>query len=120
MSVSILGQGPILIASLQGDLTDSQWSELCSSLLQRVGQRRSKGVVLDVSAMEIMDSFATRTLRALAQMLRLRGAETVVVGIQPDVAYAMARLGLRMTGAKTAIDLDEGLEALRTIAGKSA
>lgn len=112
MPVPILKQGAFLIASIQTELADSEWDQFRDALLDKVGVYRSQGVVIDVSAMDVMDSFATRTLRALALMLRLRGAETVVVGIQPEVAQAMAQLGLRLEDATTALDLEEGLELL--------
>jgi len=67
-------------------------------------------VVIDVSALDVMDSFATRTLRGIAETTKLRGANTVVVGIQPDVAFAMIQLGLTLDGVATGLDLDEGLE----------
>jgi rsbT antagonist protein RsbS len=73
---------------------------------------RARGVVIDVTALDVMDSFATRTLRGLAAATRLRGAETVVVGIQPEVAIALVQLGLDLEGVPTALDLEEGMELL--------
>ena len=64
---------------------------------------------MDVTVLDVMDSFASRTLRDLAHMTRLRGAETVIVGIQPEVAFAMVQLGLTLEGVDTALDLEEGL-----------
>lgn len=113
MTIPILKLGPHLIASLGPELSDSQWDALRDALLDRVGKLRSTGAVIDVSAMQVMDSFATRTLGAIAQMLRLRGARCVVVGIQPEVAYTMAQLGLRLQGTHTALDLEEGLAHLQ-------
>ena len=78
----------------------------------KVGRFRSRGVIIDVTVLDVIDSFATRTLRAVAQMLKLRGAETVIVGIQPDVAFAMVQLGLTLEGVGTALDLEEGLAHL--------
>ena len=112
MPVPILKLGRYQIATVQSALADSEWVAFREELLERVGRFRSAGVVVDVSSMDVMDSFATRTLRTLAQMLRLRGAETVIVGVQPEVAYAMAQLGLRLEDAATALDLEEGLEEL--------
>jgi rsbT antagonist protein RsbS len=71
------------------------------------------GVVIDVSALDVMDSFATRTLRGIAQTTRLRGADTVIVGIQPEVAFSMVQLGLTLDGIATALDLEEGCARLR-------
>jgi rsbT antagonist protein RsbS len=76
---------------------------------ERVGRFRSRGVVLDVMALDVLDSFATRTLRSIAYTAKLRGAHTVVVGIQPDVAFSMVQLGLTLEGVATALDLEEGL-----------
>jgi rsbT antagonist protein RsbS len=81
-------------------------------MVERVVVSRSLGVIIDVTAMDIMDSFASRTLREVAQMIRLRGAETVIVGIQPEVAFAMVQLGITLEGVVTALDLEEGLEYL--------
>jgi rsbT antagonist protein RsbS len=69
--------------------------------------------VLDVGALDVIDSFAARTLRSIAHMVKLRGARAVIVGIQPDVAFAMVQLGLTLEDVETALDLDEGLEQLR-------
>jgi rsbT antagonist protein RsbS len=77
-----------------------------------VGQFRSRGVIIDVTVLDVIDSFATRTLRGVAHMLKLRGADTVIVGIQPDVAFAMVQLGLTLEGVGTALDLEEGLAFL--------
>lgn len=112
MQVPILKQGDYLIASVQVALTDADLIQLRDSLSGRVGQHRSRGVIVDVSALDVMDSFACRTLRGIAQMVRLRGAETVIVGIQPEVAFAMIQLGLRLDGVETALDLEEGLTML--------
>jgi rsbT antagonist protein RsbS len=112
MPVPILKQGEFLIVSVQAALTDRDLVDLKNELAEKVGQLRSKGVVIDVSLLDVMDSFATRTLRGIAQTTKLRGANTVIVGIQPDVAFAMVQLGLALEGVDTALDLDEGLELL--------
>src|ERR1044071_4957652 len=112
MQVPILKQGGYLIASIQSVLSDSDLVQLRDNLGQRVGTYRSRGVIIDVTVLDVIDSFATRTLRAVAHMLKLRGAETVIVGIQPDVAFAMVQLGLTLEGVGTALDLEEGLAYL--------
>lgn len=109
MPVPILKQGPYLIASIQSALTDSDLIQLRDALVGQVGSYRSRGVIVDVTALDVLDSFASRTLRDLAHMIRLRGAETVIVGIQPEVAFTMVRLGLTLEGVATALDLEEGL-----------
>lgn len=112
MAVPILKQGAVLIASVQSALTDADFTRLQADLAEKVGQYRSRGVVIDVTALDVLDSFATRTLRAVAETTKLRGAATVVVGIQPQVAFAMVELGLTLDGVATALDLEEGLELL--------
>ncbi len=112
MPVPILKQGGYLIASIQSVLSDSDLVELRDSLGERVGTYRARGVIIDVTVLDVIDSFATRTLRTIAHMLKLRGAETVIVGIQPDVAFAMVQLGLTLEGIGTALDLEEGLAHL--------
>ncbi len=115
MPVPILAQAPYLIASVQDALTDADLIGLQDSLLYEAQRRRCHGVVVDVTALDVMDSFSTQTLRSLAAMLRLRGVETVIVGIQPSVAMAMVQLGLTMLDVRTALDLEEGLACLRAI-----
>lgn len=112
MEVPILKQGQYLIASIQAALSDQDLIQLRDALAQKVGQFRSRGVIVDVTVLDVMDSFASRTLRDLAHMTRLRGAETVIVGIQPEVAFAMVQLGLTLEGVDTALDLEEGLAFL--------
>jgi len=119
VGVPILKQGDFLIASIQAALSDKDLMDLRDELAERVGRFRTRGVVVDVTALDVLDSFATRTLRGLAYTTRLRGAHTVVVGIQPDVAFAMVQLGLNLDGVETALDLEEGLRLLRARIRKS-
>jgi rsbT antagonist protein RsbS len=114
MAVPILKIGDVLIVSMQAALTDRDLVELKDDLASTVGRLRSRGVVVDVSALDVMDSFATRTMRGIAHTTKLRGAETVIVGIQPDVAFAMVQLGLDLEGVTTALDLEDGMEMLAT------
>ena len=120
MQVPILKQGDYLIASIQTALTDADLRQLQDDLARRVSVARSRGVIIDVTALDVLDSFACRTLSGIAHMTRLRGAETVIVGIQPDVAFAMVQMGLRLEGVATTLDLDEGLAwlSLKTREGK--
>ncbi len=112
MHVPILKQGDFLIASVQSVLSDADLLQLRDDLANQVGKFRSRGVIIDVTVLDVIDSFATRTLRAIAHMLKLRGAETVIVGIQPEVAFAMVQLGLTLEGVGTVLDLEEGLAFL--------
>jgi rsbT antagonist protein RsbS len=108
----ILKQGAYLIATVQSALSDADFEQLRRSLMEQVGRYRSRGVIVDVTAVDVMDSFACRTLRDVAMMIALRGAETVVVGIQPEVAFSMVQLGSTLEGVVTALDLEEGLAYL--------
>jgi rsbT antagonist protein RsbS len=112
LRVSILTQGAYLIASIHTALDDGQLKRFQSDLLDQIGRKRSRGVIIDVAALDVLDSFGSRTLRDLAKAARLRGAETVIVGIQPDVAFAMVQLGRTLDGVYTALDLEEGLSHL--------
>ena len=114
MPVPILKHGEFLIASIQAALTDADLRQLRDDIGSGVGRWRSRGVVVDVTALDVMDSFATRTLGNIAETARLRGAETVIVGIQPDVAFAMVQLGLTLGGIATALELEEGLLLLKS------
>lgn len=113
MRVPILKQGDYLIASIQSALTDEDLMELRDDLTDQAGRFRSRGIIVDVTALDVMDSFACRTLRSLAYILRLRGAQTAIVGIQPEVAFAMVQLGLALGEVQTALDLEEGLVLLK-------
>jgi rsbT antagonist protein RsbS len=108
VSVAILQHGEYLIASIQSDLTDAQVLELRDTLADRVGSLRIRGIIIDVTAMDVIDSFVARALRSLAVTTRLRGAATVIVGIQPDVAIALTQFNLNLEPLHTALDLDEG------------
>lgn len=112
MPVPILKQGDYLIASIQSALSDSEVLELRDELAERVGELRSRGIVIDVAAVDVIDSFVARSLRTIALTTKLRGAETVLVGIQPDVAMAMVQFQLNLEPIETALDLDEGLALL--------
>ena len=112
MEVPILKQRNFLIASVQAVLTDQDLVTLRDRLVAQVGRFRSDGVILDVTGLDVMDSFSVRTLRDMAHMIRLRGADTVIVGIQPEVAFSMVQLGLSLEGVPTALDLEEGLAYL--------
>lgn len=116
-AVPILQQGAALIASVQDALSDAELLQLRDDLVRAVGEQRACGVVIDVTALDVMDSFACATLRRIAAAIELRGAHTVVVGIQPEVAFAMVQLGLTLEGSRTALDLADGLAVLEREAG---
>lgn len=112
MPVPILRQGQYLIASVQSALSDGEVLDLQERVLDLVGRHRSRGVIIDVGAMDVIDTFATRSFRTVSQTTKLRGAETVIVGIQPEVAFAMVRFGLDMDDVNTALDLEGGIVLL--------
>jgi rsbT antagonist protein RsbS len=112
MSVAILRQGDYLIASIQSDLSDIEVIELRNELAERVGRYRSRGIVIDVAALAVIDSFVARALSAIVLTAKLRGAETVIVGIQPDVAVAMVQFRLNLEPLRAALDLDAGTALL--------
>jgi rsbT antagonist protein RsbS len=112
MAVPILKQSQYLIATIQSALSDEDLLALQAALVEKVGKFRSRGVIVDVTALDVLDSFASRTLRDIAHIIRLRGAETVIVGVQPEVAFAMVQLGITLEKVPTALDLEEGLAYL--------
>jgi rsbT antagonist protein RsbS len=112
MPVPILKQGSYLIASIQSALTDSEVLELRDDLADRIGSYRSRGIIIDVAALDVIDSFVARSLRTIARTANLRGAATVIVGIQPDVAVAMVQFRLDLEPLLTALDLEEALALL--------
>ena len=120
MSVAILQQGVYLIASIQSDLNDKQVLELREELADLVGKSRVRGIVIDVAALDVIDSFVARSLRSIVQTARLRGAETVIVGIQPDVAIAMVQFRLNLGQLRVTLDLDEALALLDRLTRRDA
>ena len=107
MSVAILRQGDYLIASIQSDLSDTEVLAFRQKLTDLVGRHRARGIVIDVAALDVIDSFVARSLRSIVLAAKLRGAETVIVGIQPDVAIAMVHFRLNLQTLRVALDLDE-------------
>jgi len=112
MVVPILRRADFLIATIQSALSDSGLVSLRDALVEQVGRHRSRGVIIDLTALDVLDSFASRTFRDLAYMVRLRGARTVMVGLQPEVAFAMAQLGISLENVSTALDVEEGIAQL--------
>lgn len=109
---TILQLRDYLIATVQTTLVDEDFEILRDRLMEEIGRCRSSGAILDVSELDVMDSFCVRALSEIARMVRLRGAEMLIVGIQPDVAFSMAQMGLRLNEVPTALDLEEGLAYL--------
>jgi rsbT antagonist protein RsbS len=118
--VSILKQGDYLIASVHAALDDGELVRFQEHLLEQIGRVRARGVVIDVGALDVVDSFASRTLRNLARMAHLRGAETVIVGIHPEIAVTIVQLGMELEDLHTALDLEEGLAMLNSVTDRQA
>ncbi len=116
MSVAILRQGNYLIASIQSDLSDTEVMDLRREIAELVGRYRSRGIVIDVAALDVIDSFVTRALSAIVLTARLRGAQTVIVGINPDVAIAMVQFRLNLEPLRIALDLDAATALLDHLA----
>ena len=85
------------------------------ALVERIGVDRCRGVIIDVAALDVLDSYGSKTLSTIAEMARLRGAETVVVGISAEIAFTMVRLGMRIANVHTALDLEQGLQVLEQL-----
>ena len=112
MSVAILNHGDYLIASIRSDLSDGQLLALREDLAERVGDERIRGIIIDVAALDVIDSFVARSLRSIVEAAALRGAATVIVGIQPDVAIAMVQFNLNLESLRAVLDLDEAFAML--------
>lgn len=112
MAVAVLHERDYLIASIQSDLSDTEVLQLRDDLAERVGTLRARGLIIDVAALDVIDSFVARALRSIAVTARLRGAETVVVGIRPDVAIALVQFNLNLEPVRAALDVDEAVELL--------
>ena len=113
VEVPILRIEDYLLATVQVALSDEDLLQFGEDLCRAVVRHRVGAAIIDVSALDVIDSFAARQLRNVANRTRLRGARTVLVGIQPDVAYGMVQLGLELQGVDTVLDLDDALAMLR-------
>lgn len=111
--VPILRIGDVLLVSIQVDLEDQTVMNLQDDLAAQIVARSARGVVIDITAVEIVDSFVGRMLATIAAISRMLDAETVVVGMRPAVAITLVELGLSLGGVRTALDLEKGLALLR-------
>lgn len=114
-NIPILQIGAHLIVPIQGELYDRLVIELQSEILLRIEKTAARGLVLDISALEFVDSFMARVLNDMATMAGLMGAQAVVVGMSPTIAMILMDLGLQLTRVPTARNLEKGLELLRTL-----
>lgn len=112
--IPILKMGPFLLVTIQVDLYDRLALNLESDLIETISKTGAKGVLIDISVVSIVDSFMGRIIGNIANMSRILDAETVVVGMQPAVAITLIELGLPLTGVHTALNVDRGMELLRS------
>jgi rsbT antagonist protein RsbS len=111
--IPILQMGEFLLVTIQVDMHDRLAMTLQDDLTNRITQSNARGVLIDISALEIVDSFIGRILGNIAKMSRVLDAETVVVGMQPAVAITLVELGLSLTGVRTALNVEKGMALLR-------
>ena len=111
--IPILKMGNCLLVTIQVDMHDSLAMALQEDLTDRIAATRARGVLIDISSLEIVDSFIGRMLDQIAAMSRILDAETVVVGMRPAVAITLVELGLTMKGVKTALNVERGMESIR-------
>jgi rsbT antagonist protein RsbS len=115
--IPILKMGRFLLVSIQVDMDDRTAMVLQDDLTTQIVRHRAKGVLIDISGLDIVDSFIGRMLANTAAMARVLDAETVVVGMQPSVAITLVELGLSLTGVRSALNVERGIILLRELAG---
>ena len=118
--IPILTMGSFLLVTIQVDMHDQLALTLQDELTSRVVSDRARGVLIDISALDVVDSFIGRMLGNIAAMSRILDAETVVVGMQPSVAITLVELGLSLPGIRTALNVDRGMELLQSAGAGNA
>ena len=116
--IPILKMGRFLLVSIQVDMDDRTAMSLQDDLTTQIVKQRARGVLIDISALDVVDSFIGRMLANTAAMARVLDAETVVVGMQPSVAITLVELGLSLTGVRSALNVERGMVLLQEIAGR--
>jgi len=111
--IPVLRMGPYLLVTIQVDMHDRLALALQDDLMNQIRETSATGVLLDISALDLVDSFIGRTIGNIAAMARILGAETVVTGMRPAVAITLVELGLSLEGVRTALDVQRGMEMLR-------
>ena len=112
--IPILKMGEFLLVTIQVDMHDQLALSLQDDLTARISATNARGVLLDISALEVVDSFIGRMLVNISMMSRVLDAQTVVVGMRPAVAITLVELGLSLPGVRTALDVDKGMALLRS------
>lgn len=120
MKIPILKLKEILMTSIQVDLTDQEASDFQAAVLDKVSQTEAKGIVIDITALEVVDSYMARILNDTANMVRLLGAQVVITGMQPAVALTLVEMGRELIGVETALNLEQGLEMLHSLIAASS
>ena len=118
--IPILRMGRFLLVTIQVDMHDRLALTLQDDLTDRIVKSKARGVLIDISALEVVDSFIGRMLANIASMARVLDAETVVVGMQPAVAITLVELGLSLPGVRTALNVDKGMDLLVRVLGNGA
>jgi rsbT antagonist protein RsbS len=113
-SIPILRLGRTLLTTIQGELRDKVAQDFQDDVLSALEMRGTDGLVIDISALEVVDTYVARVLVETGRMARLMGAQTVLVGMRPEIAATLVRMGYAMEGVRTALNLQEGLELLRS------
>ena len=111
--IPILRMGEFLLVTIQVDMHDRLATVLTDDLANRISATRARGVLIDISALDMVDSFIARMFGDIAQMARVMGAETALVGMQPSVAITLVEMGVAMTGVRTALTMEKGMALLR-------
>lgn len=118
MNIPILKLKNILLTSIQIDLTDDEAVEFQSDVLQEIRDTEARGIVIDITAMEVVDSYMARILNETATMVELLGARAVITGMQPTVALTLVEMGRELIGVQTALNLEQGFDKLQDILAK--
>lgn len=111
--IPILGMGPFLLVTIQVDMHDQLAMALQEDLTSRIAKERARGVLIDISSLDVVDSFIGRMIANIAAMARVLDAQTVVTGMRPSVAITLVELGLPLPGVHTAVDVEKGMSLLR-------
>jgi len=111
--IPILRMGEFLLVTIQVDMHDRLATVLSDDLANRISATRARGVLIDISALDVVDSFIARMFGDIAQTARVMDAETVLVGMQPSVAITLVEMGVAMTGVRTALNVEKGMTLLR-------
>lgn len=118
--VAILHQGAHLVVSIRAALDDTQMVRLCRELGGALDDRKVRGVLIDVAALDVLDSFGSRNLCELVAVARLRGARAVIVGVEPTLALSMVHLGIDTAVLRAALDVTDGLEVVADAGSRAA